>query len=185
MTEFVVHTIDSAPDLSKDILRAAERKFGFVPNLLGELSAAPVALRAYVTLGDLLAQTSFSAVEQQLILAAVSLANSCEYCVAAHSAGLKAAGLAGDELEALRDGRPLKDGKLEALRAFVTTIVQSRGFVKHVELQRFLAAGYTEEQVLETLVGVAMKTLSNYTNHIADTPLDAKFEPFAWQPATA
>ena len=65
MTQFAIHTIDSAPAASTDILRAVEKKYGFVPNLLGELSAAPVALKAYVTLNDLLSQTSFSAVEQQ------------------------------------------------------------------------------------------------------------------------
>lgn len=67
----------------------------------------------------------------------------------------------------------------------MTTIVSNRGWVKPPELQRFLDAGFTREQVLEVLVGVSMKTLSNYANHIADTPLDAKFEPFAWEPATA
>ena len=185
MTQFAIHTIDSAPAASRDILKAVEQKYGFVPNLLGELSAAPVALKAYVTLNDLLAQTSFSAVEQQLILAAVSVANSCEYCVAAHSGGLKMAGLADEELDALRSGRRLKDDRLEALRVFVTTIVANRGWVKQPELQRVLDAGYTQEQVLEALVGVSMKTLSNYANHLADTPLDVTFAPFAWEPASA
>jgi AhpD family alkylhydroperoxidase len=124
-------------------------------------------------------------VEQQLILATVSIANSCEYCVAAHSGGLKMAGLPDAERDALRSGRRLKDDKLEALRAFVTAIVANRGWVKQPELQRFLDAGYTREQVLETLVGISMKTLSNYANHMAHTPLDAAFEAFAWQPATA
>jgi uncharacterized peroxidase-related enzyme len=185
MSDFAIHTIDSAPAASKELLTVVEKKYGFVPNLLGELSAAPVALKAYVTLSDLLAQTSFSPVEQQLILATVSIANACEYCVAAHSAGLKAAGLADEELDALRNGRRLKGEKLDALRAFVTTIVQNRGWVKQPELHRFLSAGYTREQVLEVLVGISMKTLSNYANHIADTPLDSRFEPFAWEPATA
>jgi uncharacterized peroxidase-related enzyme len=185
MSEFAVHTIDSAPDASKDILKAAEKKYGFVPNLLAELATAPVALKAYVTLGDLLAQTSFNAVEQQLILATVSIANNCEYCVAAHSAGLTMAGFHDDELDALRSSRHLKDEKLEALRAFVSAVVENRGWVKQPELRRFLSAGYRREQVLEALVGISMKTLSNYTNHIADTPLDAKFRPFAWEPASA
>lgn len=105
MTEFAIHTIDSAPAASQEILKTVAKKYGFVPNLLGELSAAPVALTAYLTLNDLLAKTTFTAVEQQLILAATSIANSCEYCVAAHSAGLKMAGFADDELDALRSGR--------------------------------------------------------------------------------
>jgi alkylhydroperoxidase family enzyme len=55
--------------------------------------------------------------------------------------------------------------------------------VKHSDLQRFLNAGYTRGQVFEVLMAISMKTLSNYANHIAGTPLDAKFEPFAWEPA--
>ena len=95
------------------------------------------------------------------------------------------AGLADEELDALRSGRRLKDDRLEALRVFVTAIVANRGWVKQPELQRVLDAGYTQEQVLEALVGVSMKTLSNYANHLADTPLDVTFAPFAWEPASA
>ena len=185
MSDFTIHTIDSAPTESREMLVAAKTKFGFVPNLLGELAGAPAALRAYMTLNDLLSQTSLSPVAQQLVLISTSMANGCEYCVAAHSAGLKAAGLTDAELDAVRERQSLRDPKLEALRVFVTSVVESRGSVKQPALQRFLDAGYSREQVLEVLVGIAMKTLSNYTNHIADTPLDRELEPFAWESATA
>jgi uncharacterized peroxidase-related enzyme len=185
MSEFKVHTVETAPAASKDILTAVQKKYGFVPNLMGEFAEVPPALKAYTTLGELLGETSFSPIEQQIVLATASIANGCEYCVAAHSAGLKAAGLAQDQLDALRAGRPLGDGKLEALRAFTTAIVERRGWVKQNELQRFLDAGYRREQLFEVLVGVAMKTLSNYANHIADTPLDKQLQPFAWEPASA
>jgi len=105
--------------------------------------------------------------------------------VAAHTAGLKSAGLADDQIEALREGRPLADNRLRALRALTTAIVDRRGRVSEVELQQFLNAGFTQEQVLEVLVGIAMKTLSNYTNHIAETPLDTQLQPFAWESALA
>ena len=113
------------------------------------------------------------------------MANNCEYCVAAHSGGLKTAGLADDELDALRKRRSLNDVRLETLRVFVKSVVESRGWIKPPELQRFLNAGYLPEQVFEVLVGISMKTLSNYANHIADTPLDPRLEPFAWEPSTA
>ena len=185
MNEFTVHTTESAPTPSKDILASVQKKFGFIPNLMGELAEVPAALKAYTMLSELLGQTSLSPIEQQIVLAAVSIANGCEYCVAAHSAGLKSAGLAPDQLDALRGGHPLTDLKLEALRAFASAIVERRGWIKQSDLQHFLDAGYRREQLFEVLVGVAMKTISNYANHIAGTPLDPPLQPFAWEPTTA
>ena len=185
MPSFPIHTIDSAPAAARGTLEAARRKFGFLPNLLGELAAAPSALNAYLTLNELLAGSSLRPVEQQVVLITASIANGCTYCVAAHTAGLKSAGLADDQIEALREGRPLVDNKLQALRALTTAIVTQRGRITEGELRQFLDAGFAQEQVLEVLVGIAMKTLSNYTNHIAETPVDAQLQPFAWEPAIA
>jgi uncharacterized peroxidase-related enzyme len=185
MTEFEIHTIESAPQEARGTLEAARQNFGFLPNLLGELAAAPAALKGYVTLSELLSESSLRPIEQQLVLIAASLENGCNYCVAAHSAGLKASGGADDQIDAVRSGRPLADPKLEALRAFTTAIVNRRGLVTDAELHPFLAAGYAREQVFDVLLGVAMKTLSNYTNHIAHTPLDRPLEAFEWEPANA
>ena len=130
-------------------------------------------------------QANDIAVAQQVVLVAASMANGCHYCVAAHTAGLKMAGLADDQIGALRSESPLADPKLEALRVFTSAVVQHRGHVSDADLQTFLAAGYERAQVFEVLLGVAMKTLSNYSNHIADTPLDTQLQPFAWEPAHA
>ncbi len=185
MPEFTIHTIDSAPEASREVLRAIKKKFGFVPNLIGELAAAPAALKAYATLSGLLEKTSLSPVEQQLVLVATSIANGCHYCVAAHSMGLKMAGLAQDQIEAIRENRELADGKLEELRKFTSAVVEKRGRLDSADVGAFLKAGYREEQILDVLVGVAAKTISNYTNHLAGTPLDKQLEAFAWEPATA
>ncbi len=185
MSSFAIHTIESAPRGSRETLEAVRRRFGFVPNLMGELAAAPAAVKAYATLSEVFAQTSLRPVEQQLVLASVSAANQCAYCVAAHSAGLRMAEMADAQVDAVREGRPLADPRLEAIRRFAHAVVEQRGHVDGPEMQAFLDAGYTREQVLEVLVGVAMKTLSNYTNHIAETPLDPQFQPFAWEPTAA
>lgn len=184
MSDFTIHTIDSAPSDSRPTLEAVKARFGFVPNLLGELAAAPAVVRAYTTLSELLAQTSLSPVQQQLVLTAVSVSNQCTYCVAAHSAALTRVGLPADQIQAVREDRPLADGKLEALRRFSTTVVERRGHVRQSDMQAFLEAGYRSEQILEVLLGVTLKTLSNYTNHIAHTPLDRQFAPFAWEAVT-
>ncbi len=185
MPVFTIHTIDSAPEGSRETMGAIKRKFGFVPNLIGELGAAPAAVKAYTTLTGLLEETSLSPVEQQLVLTATSIANSCHYCVAAHSMGLKMAGLAQNEIDAVREGRELADVRLEALRKLTSAVVERRGWLDSADVQAFLKAGYRQEQILEVLVGVAAKTLSNYTNHLAGTPLDRQLEAFAWEPATA
>lgn len=185
MARFPVHSIESTPEASRDTMRALHRRFGFVPNLIGELAAAPATLKAYAALSQILEETTFDPVEQQLILIATSLANDCRYCVAAHSAGLKMAGLAQDQIDALREGRALGDGKLEALRKITFAVVDRRGRPSAVEVRSFLESGYRQEQLLELLVGVAAKTISNYTNHLADTPLDRELEAFAWEPTAA
>lgn len=82
---------------------------------------------------------------------------------------------------ALRDGRPIEDPRLQALSQFTVAVVRGRGHVDE-EVKAFLAAGYQPPQVLEVLVGVMLKTLSNYTNHIAGTPLDDVFAARAWAP---
>lgn len=185
MADFTIHTLETAPEPARETLAAIQRKFGFIPNLMGELAATPAALKAYTALNELLTETSLTPIEQQVVLTAASIANGCEYCVAAHSAGLKSAGLEEGEIDAVRNGRPLADAKLEALRTFTAAVVERRGWVKQTEFDRFLNAGYRREQVFDVLVGVSMKTLSNYANHIAGTPLDRQLQPFAWEPATA
>lgn len=183
MPEFTIHTIESAPEASRETLEAVESEFGFLPNLLGELAAAPVAAKAYAMLHGLLGESSFEPHEVQLLLASVSVENACDYCVAAHTGGMKQAGLADDEIQAVREGRPLSDERLEALRRFATVVVGRRGHPGEEEVERFLEAGFRQEQILEVLVAVAMKTLSNYTNHIAETRLDDELSGFAWEPA--
>jgi AhpD family alkylhydroperoxidase len=97
MIRFDIHTIDSAPAETREHLQAARDRFGVLPNLLAELAGAPAALDAYLTLNRLLSETSLSPQEQQVVLAAASGANRCDYCVAAHL-------LAAAPATALREG---------------------------------------------------------------------------------
>ena len=185
MSIFSIHTPETAPQAARPILDGAKRKFGFVPNLLGALAEAPAALEAYVTLSDVLARSSFTATEREIVLIAVSARNGCDYCVAAHStiAGLQK--VPDDVIAALRDGRPIADSRLEALRRFAETLVETRGWASDEDVQAFLAAGFTREHVLEVVLGLAFKTISNYANHLIGTPLDDAFAPREWRAAEA
>jgi len=151
-----------------------------VPNLLGTMAEAPALLNAYTTLAGIFDKTSFNPTERQVVLLSVSYENSCEYCVAAHSVIASMQKVPADVVEAIRKNQPITDPRLEALRRFTTAVVASRGWPTEEQTSAFLAAGYGRQQILEVVLGVGMKTLSNYTNHLAGTPLDAAFAKAAW-----
>lgn len=180
MTTFPVHTPESAPAGSRAILEGAQKSLGFVPNLLGVFAEAPAALEAYTAIGTTFDKTSFSPTERQIILLSTSFENECAYCMAAHTTIGTMQKVPAGVLEAVRNGEPLADPKLEALATFTRKVVQEAGWVAEEDVRSFLEAGYSRSQVLELLVGVAMKTLSNYTNHISETALDDAFQPQAW-----
>ncbi|HUP46652.1 MAG TPA: carboxymuconolactone decarboxylase family protein [Thermoanaerobaculia bacterium] len=187
MTEkFTVHTHDTAPVESRKQLEQVAKGFGMIPNLAGVLAEAPAALEAYFTVGRIFDGTSFTPAERQVVLLAVSTENGCEYCVAAHTAIAGMQKVPAEAVHAIRDRNPISDPKLEALRRLTTAVVAKRGRLNEEDLERFHAAGYGKRQLLEVIVGVGMKTISNYVNHIAGTPLDAAFEKAAWtQPVGA
>ncbi len=169
---------EEAPEASQAQLRAVVGRLGFVPVQQGLMAHAPAALNGYATLSALLAKSSLTRVERDVVFITASRSNRCKYCVSAHSAG---GGLSGEILAATRAGRTI-DGepRLDALRVFVEQVVEQRGFLEPGQLEDFLAAGFEQPQVLEVVTAIAMKTLSNYTNHMMHTPLDDAFQPHAW-----
>jgi uncharacterized peroxidase-related enzyme len=179
---FTVHTTKTAP-AARETLKAAERSIGFLPNLLGVLAEAPIALKAYIDLTGLLDESSLSPVARQVLMLAISHENACEYCMAAHSTVAGMEGMPRPVLTALRNGTPIPDTKLEALRSFAVEVVLTRGRVDAPRVAEFLAAGYTRQNILEVVFGVAMKTLSNYTGHLTNTPVDGEFLSQSWSSA--
>lgn len=181
MTEFKINTLETAPEGSKEILEGAKKKLGFVPNLFGIMSEAPAILKAYTGLSDSFDSSSLNSTEKQIVLLATSNVNGCHYCMAVHSTLSQMFKIPQDIIESLRDNKPINDSKLEALRQFTIAVVEKRGWVSEEDKEAFITAGYSNVQILEVLVGVAQKTLSNYTSHIANTPLDSAFEPNKWE----
>jgi len=180
MTTFTTHTIDSAPEASKAILQGAQKAMQFVPNLYATMAEAPALLEGYTTLATIFNKTSFSETERQIVLMTNNLLNGCTYCMSAHTALSQMGGVPADVIESLRSNTPIADSKLEALRQFAIVINKSRGWPSDADLQAFLSAGYTQQNVLEVIMGTALKVMSNYTNHIAETDLDAAFKPVEW-----
>lgn len=183
MTEFPVHNKDSAAKEARQTLEVVERTFGFIPNLLGVMAGSPALAEAYIALSDIFERKSaLTAIERQVVLLTVSRFHECRYCMAAHSMTATMAEVPTEVIDALRQDRPLADSKLEALRHLVVDLVESRGWPARQVLQDFYDAGYRPEQVLDVLVGVGQKTLSNYTNHLAGTPVDSAMEAHTWSP---
>ena len=182
MTKFTTHTVETAPEGSKPILEMATQKYGYTPNLLANMAEAPAMIEAYVTLSQIFQKTKLSETERQVILLTINRLNECTYCMAAHTTIAQMAKVDIDVIEALRTGKPLKDPKLEALRSFATVVNDTRGYPSEAQIEGFLAAGYTRQTMLEVIVGISLKVLSNYTNHLAGTEPDEGFKPNAWSP---
>ena len=178
---YTVHTLETAPDAAKEGLEKARGAFGFIPNILGMMAESPALLKAYLGVAQAFKETAFDATEQQIVLLTTSYENECPYCMAAHSTSAAKQKVPEDVITALRDGTPIADAKLEALRAFTSAVVVTRGWPSADALAAFEAAGYTRANALDVVVGVGQKTLSNYANHLAETPLDTVFAAAAWQ----
>ena len=181
MSDFIIYDVDSAPEASRGTLADAQKQYGMVPNLMGIMAESPALVRTYAEVGKAFESSSLSPLEQQIVILTASFLNECSYCMAAHSMIAKMVGLPAIEVEALREGRPLDDPRLETLRAFTRAVVRDRGSVSRPQVEEFLRAGFTKAQLLDVVLGVAFKTLSNYTNHIVDTPLDEAFAAEAWR----
>jgi uncharacterized peroxidase-related enzyme len=183
--QFKVHTKETAPEGSRATLKAIAKKYGFLPNLFGVLAESPTAVQAYSAINKTLEQSALTPVEQQVVTLTVSAINDCAYCMGAHSAVAQMVRMPEDVLAALRDQRPLSDGKLNALRVLVLSVLRHRGWVPEADLEHVVAAGYTQRHILDVLTIVALKTLSNYVNHIAHTPLDPQFASQEWKAQAA
>ena len=176
---FTSFTAETAPEASKALIEASTAKYGFLPNLHAVLAGAPVAYKAYVDTFALFGESSFSPLEQQVVYMTANVDNRCHYCVPAHSMIMAAQKLPAEVIEALRENQPLPE-KLEALRTYTRALLDQRGHLQPEQLQAFLDAGYSSQQALEVLVGLAAKTLSNFTNALAQTDLDPAFADRAW-----
>ena len=181
LTTLGMLTPADAPDGSRELLEAAKAQLGMVPNMYAGMAHSPGLLGTYrFGYDEFRRHSGFSPAEQEVIFLTISRFNGCTYCVGAHSALADRNKVPTEVTDAVRAGEPIGDAKLQALNSFTTTMVATRGRPDKDELKAFLVAGYTETQVLEIILAIAVKTLSNYSNHLLDTPLDEAFAHRAW-----
>ncbi|TAJ79695.1 MAG: carboxymuconolactone decarboxylase family protein [Sphingobium sp.] len=178
-------TEDPNPAVSAP-LKAVQAGMGMVPNMYAAMVNLPALLDTYNHgYGKFRAEAGFTPVEQEVVFLAISRFNGCHYCVAAHSfVGDMMSKVPAEVTDAIRDGRPVPDARLEALRVFTHIMTESRGNPTPAQARAFLDAGYTEEHILGIVLAISVKVISNYSNHIFHTELDAGFASRAWSAAT-
>ncbi|WP_168015362.1 carboxymuconolactone decarboxylase family protein [Halomonas salinarum] len=180
MSAYTLHDTSTAPEKSQPLLENSVNAFGMIPNLHAVIAEAPGLLEGYQQLHQLFIDSSFDADELTVVWQTINVEHECHYCVPAHTAIAKSMKVDDAITEALRNETPLPSDKLEALRTFTLAMVRNRGNVDTSAVNDFLAAGYTQRQVLEVVLGIAQKVMSNYANHLAETPIDEPFKAFKW-----
>jgi AhpD family alkylhydroperoxidase len=184
MSRVTVHTLESAPAAARPLLETALKANGYLPNLLGVLANAPAALETYLTVSAINGKAELSLPEREVVQLIAATNHGCGFCVAGHTAvGLNKAKLTPEVVEALRTGTVLPDAKLEAVAAFAREVIATRGNVSDATYLAFQAAGYSEGNALEVILGVSLATLCNFANVFAQTTLNPELAKYQWQSA--
>ena len=180
-------TLDSAPEGAKPLLDAAQKRMGMIPNMYARMANLPGLLSTYLHGYDAFRQQSgLTQPEQEVVLLTISRENGCEYCVAAHSMlGKMMSHVPQDVLDAVRADTPISDPRLQVLASFTRAMVNKRGNPTAEDVEPFLKAGFSENHILGVILAIAVKTISNYSNHIFHTPVDSPFAPFVWKKPAA
>lgn len=180
--DLAAQTIEGSEGNARDLLLKAKAQVGFVPNMYAKMANAPEVLETYLFGYQRFREANgFTPVEQEVVLLTISRYHGCSYCMAAHSMiADKMSKIPADILQALRAGSDIPDTKLAALSDFTKIVVEQRGAPTPNQLSRFRYAGYTDRHVLEIILAVAVKTISNYCNHLFHTEVDPVFDKYKW-----
>jgi alkylhydroperoxidase family enzyme len=180
MSTFTIHNLDSSPENSKPFLKNSLKGFGMIPNLHGVMAEAPDLLEGYQLLHKLFQDSSLNNDELTVVWQTINVEHECHYCVPAHTGIAHMMKVDPALTEALRNRTAMPSEKLQVLHDTTLSIVRNRGRLTDAEVAAFYAAGYGQRQLLEIVLGLSQKVMSNYVNHIAETPTDERFQQFAW-----
>ena len=181
MPTYQIHTITSAPEKSKPVLEQLQHTFGVIPNLAGAIANSPKLVTAFLTVFQQVHSSSLSEPEIQIVLLTDAVANSSTYAVAFHTALALQQGVSSEETDAIRELRVPTDKRFAALSTLAKRLIEKRGHLSDQELDSFIAAGFTKEQVLEVIAVVAASTITNYAGTIANPPLEDSFRQYEWR----
>lgn len=179
MSNFTLHTKKTAPLDSKTLLDNSFEAFGMIPNLHAVMAESPQLLKAYQRVHQLFSNSSLDKNELTIVWQTINKAHNCNYCIPAHSAVAQMMGADPAVDEAIRSGTVLPTKKMEVLREITLAMVEQRGKLEDPQLEKFFSVGYKKQQLLDIILGISQKVMSNYTNHIAKTSIDKNFQQFA------
>ena len=174
--KFIEYTLENSTKESLQALQKVQSLYGLIPNLFSYMAEAPESIHAYIYLNDVIKASSLSAQEQQIALFTVSHLNGCSFCTGAHRFMGKKAGLNNGIFNAIQNEELLEEPKFNALVTYVTQSFEQRGKLSGPQLEAFLQAGFTKKNIFEINLIFAIKTLSNYSNHLTQPSLNPEFE---------
>jgi uncharacterized peroxidase-related enzyme len=170
MTAFSVPTRDDVTPDNQAIFDRLKKNLGFVPNLYATFAYSATALGTFLALQN--AKSSLKPKEREVINLVVSQVNDCEYCLAAHTALGKKLGLTDAQISEIRRGRASFDPKLDGLVRFVREVAEKRGHVSAATTDAFLAAGWSQDNLVDAIMVVGANSISNYLHGTTQIPVD-------------
>lgn len=176
--KFNLHTLETAPNGSIPLLEDSHKAFGMIPNLHAVMADSPAVLKAYKNLHEWFQESDFNAEELTVIWQTINVEHQCHYCIPAHTGIAHMMKVDPVIIDALVKNKPLQDKKLQALHDTTLSLVRNRGHLSKEERENFYDVGYKNKHLQEIVLGIAQKVMSNYINHLADTPVDPMFEQF-------
>src|SRR5258708_22481308 len=179
MSNFPVHTMESAPERAKQALQQLQSAFGMIPNIAGAMATSPVLISSLVGLFGDVHGGSFTEAQIQAVLLTDAVTNACTWAVAFHTALALKEGIDPADVQAIREGRLPRDSKIAALSALARTMIEKRGRLDDEDVDRFIAAGFGKDHALESIAIVAASTITNYTQSVTKPPLQAPFQAHA------
>jgi AhpD family alkylhydroperoxidase len=182
---FADHTVESAPPEARRTMTATASQLGFVPAAVARMAEAPQLLDGFLRLSGMFEATTLDPLARETVIMTIARRNGCHVCVAMHTAKLTELSAPPPVITALRDGGPLDDARLEAVRRFTEDVADAAGGVGEERVAEFLAHGYTRRHALEVVLGIGTYTLSTMANRLTEAPLDGPLRDYAWEPAQA
>jgi uncharacterized peroxidase-related enzyme len=181
MTDYPIHTVDTAPDAAKQPLTVLRQAFGFVPNVAGVMASSPVLMNSFFSaFGHFRGGGTFTPAERQVLLLSNAVANDCAWAVAFHSLEALADGVTPAAVDAIRRRELPADPRFAALSTLTRALIEKRGHLEETDAKAFTAAGFDDVQLLEVITGVAISAMTNYAANVAQPPLEAPLRQHTW-----
>jgi len=177
---YQIYDTHTANDTARAVLEQVKQHYQFIPNALGAMVESPEAVRAYLSLDELVAENSLSEEQRHVVFLTIAREYNCSYCVAAHTAFAQMGKVDNNHIQGLREGATLSEPKLEVLQQFVSKLVRSDCHVSEQDVREFLGHGYTRQQILEIITMMANKLIAVFANRVMGTDLDEALQPLRW-----